>query len=388
MVDNKRMNSPVRIAHVIGALTYGGVETVALNLLHRLPHDVARSNVYYIGEELTDRRNEFESASERFVHCPYRTPHRVDFIRRLSAVFRQDGIESVLSYSFGNHAWVSMAARLAGVRRCYVTVQGSPTRDRSTRRKSSVLAHLARPFCTGEIAASKQVRDELVRGLRLPAQRVQVVNNACHVSEISDRAAKVRRHRKKNDPPIILMVARMDDAKDQPTLIQACAQLIRSGLPLRLRFAGDGPERTKHEVLCRSEGIEDSVEFLGSRKDIPELLGQCDLAILATHTEGLPVVLIEAMSAGTPVIATDIPVCREVLDSGRCGLLVPPRNAEALADAIRRLLEDDALRDRLTREGFTKAVEFYDIKQFVRRYTALLTGDNGNIDTCSSPVIV
>jgi glycosyltransferase involved in cell wall biosynthesis len=251
-------------------------------------------------------------------------------------------------------------------------------RDRSTYWKSSVLAHLARPFCTGEIAASKQVGDELVRRLRLPRRRVHNVNNACDVLGIADRAAKVRLLRIKNDPPIILMVARMDDAKDQPTLIQACALLTRSGFPIRLRFAGEGPERAKHEALCRNEGIEDLVEFLGSRRDVPELIGECDLAVLATHTEGFGIVLAEAMSAGTPVIATDIPVCRDVLDSGRCGLLVPPRDVEALADAIRRLLEDAVLRDRLARAGRARAAELYDIKHMVDRYAALLADSNGN----------
>lgn len=372
-----KMMAPVRVAHVIGAMNFGGVEAIALDLLRRLPSGIIRSNVYYIGEALPGRRHEFEEAAERFVHCPYRSPHRVNFIRRLSAIFRQDHVESVLSYSFGNHAWISMAARLAGVRRCFVTVQGSPTRNLSIQRRNSVLAHLARPFCTGEIAASKQVGDDLIKGLRLPQSRVHIVNNACDVSEIAERATKVRRERAKNNPPTILMVARMDDAKDQPTLIQACARLIRSGFRVRLRLAGDGPDRAKHEALCRIEGIEGFVEFLGSRTDIPELLGASDIAVLATHTEGFGIVLAEAMSAGTPAISTDISVCRDVLNSGLCGLLVPTRNVEALADAIRRLLEDDDLRDRLARRGFARAAELYDIKHLVSKYAALLTGLDG-----------
>lgn len=193
----------------------------------------------------------------------------------------------------------------------------------------------------------------------------------------------VRRQRAMHKPPVVLMVARMDDAKDQPTLIQACAHLIRSGFRIQLRLAGDGPERSNHEALCHSEGIESSVEFLGNRTDIPELLGACDIAVLATHTEGFGIVLAEAMSAGASVIATDIPVCRDVLDSGRCGLLVPPRNAEALADAIRRLLEDDVLRYNLVHEGFARASEFYDIEHLVNSYAALLTGRKDYAETCS-----
>lgn len=84
------------------------------------------------------------------------------------------------------------------------------------------------------------------------------------------------------------------------------------------------------------------------------------------------------MSAGTPVIATDIPVCREVLDAGRCGLLVPPRNVEALADTIRRVLEDAALRERMTSAAFARAAELCGIQPLVNKYAALPTGNPGN----------
>jgi glycosyltransferase involved in cell wall biosynthesis len=368
------MSTPVRVAHVIGALTFGGVESIALNLMRRLPSDVINSDVYYIGDTLTDRKREFEDAAASFVHCPYHSPRRLDFILRLSAAFKKNQVEAVLSYSFGNHAWISMAARLAGVRRCYVTVQGSPTRDRAASQKNSVLAHLARPFCTGEIAASKQVGNELTEVLRLPGRRVHVIENACDVTEIAKRAARARSGREMNNPPVVLMIARMDDAKDHETIIRACALLTRSGRPVRLRLAGDGPDRAKHEALCRSEGVEDAVEFLGNRTDIPELLGTSDIAVLATHTEGFGIVLAEAMSASTPVIATDIPVCREVLDSGRCGLLVTPRDVNALAAAVTRLLEDKSLRNQLAVEAYARVAGSYDINLLVSKYIRLLVG--------------
>lgn len=373
------MKTPVRVAHVVGALTFGGMESIALNLMRRLPPDAVHSNVYYIGDSLAERRQEFEEVAGRFVHCPYRSPRRLDFIRRLSKAFRHDRVKAVLSYSFGNHAWVSMAARLAGVHRCYVTVQGSPMRDRSTMRKSQLLAHLARPFCSGEIAASRQVGNELRQGLRLPRHRIHIIENACNVAEIAERASRVRSKTQPNSPPVVLMVARMDDAKDHETVIKACAILIRSGHPIRLRFAGDGPDRNDHEALCRSEGVTHVVEFLGSRTDVPELLGLADIAVLSTHTEGLPIALIEALSAKVPTVATDLPVCREVLDSGHCGLLIPPRNPDALASSIVRLLKDKSLRDQLVAEAFAKVEKSYNIDSLIGRYAGLLTGDPGNL---------
>jgi len=368
------MTSPVKVAHVLGALNYGGVESLALDLLHRFPGNVIQSSVYYIGERLTERQRDFAGAAAEFVHCPYVPPHRIRFIRQLAMKLRQSGVDAVLSYSFGNHAWVSMAAYLAGTRRAYVTVQGSPMRDRPTRRKSFILTQLARPFCSGEIAASNQVHDELVNGLRVPRARVQVIENACAVREIAELAARARRQKPAGGPPVVTMVSRMDDAKDHNTLIRACAILMRSGFPVRLRFAGAGPNRTAHESFCWREGVREHVEFLGNRTDVPELLGSSDLAVLATHTEGFGLVLAEAMSAKTPVIATDLPVCREVLDFGRCGLLVPPRDPDALAAAIHRLLADDALRNQLIDAGFERASRKYDISRAVDQYARLLAG--------------
>lgn len=98
--------APLKVAHVISAMNFGGVESIALDFIRRLPEGAIRSSVYCTGEELTGRLEEFVEAADGFVHCPYRPPRRLDFIRHLTAAFRRDGIEAVLSYSFGNHAWI------------------------------------------------------------------------------------------------------------------------------------------------------------------------------------------------------------------------------------------------------------------------------------------
>ncbi len=368
------MDGPVRVAHVIGALNYGGVETCALNLLMNLPRPLIESRVYFIGESLTGRRIEFEEAACDFQHVPYVSPHRLRFMKRLAKALREDRIDTVLCYSFGNHAWVSMAAWLARVRRSYVCVGGSPVRSPMTLLKCVVLAHIARPFCAGEIAPSYQVRDELTNGLWLPARRVHVVENFCDVFEIARRAAGSRAFRRGKETPSILMTARMDDAKDHDTAIKAIAMLVRSGRSLKLRFAGDGPRRARLESLCKNEGLAGEVEFLGDRADVAELLGLSDIAVLATHTEGFGLAIAEAMSASKPVIATSLPVTREVLDDGRCGLLVRPRDPGTLAAAIELLLADRALRERLVSSAFEKAAKRYNIDRAIEEYTTLLTG--------------
>lgn len=363
----------MKVGHVIGALGYGGVESMALHLLRRLPTDRIRSIVYYTGEEQSVRFGEFSDAAVRFHHCPYYPPHRIDFIRRLATVFRKDPVDAVLTYSFGNHAWICLAARLARIQRCYARVEGSPLRGFATRWRCLILAQLARPFCTGEVAISHCVRKDLVHGLWIPPSRIHVIENGCAVEEIAERAAAIRCQRIRGDIPNVLMIARMDDAKDHRTLIRACATLIHAGFAVRLRLAGEGPARTEHEALSALEGIGDAVEFLGNCTNVPELFGASDVTVLATNTEGFGLVLAEAMAAGTPIIATDLPVCREVLDSGRCGVLVPPRNPEALAGAIRRVLEDASLRQQITGAAAQRVRVLYDIRLAVDGHVQLFT---------------
>ena len=109
------------------------------------------------------------------------------------------------------------------------------------------------------------------------------------------------------------------------------------------------------------------------RRDVPELVGQLDLFVFATTPdEGLGIALIEAMAAGVPVVASDVGACREVLDDGALGLLVPPRDPAALADAIERVHDaPEAAAERAARAR-RKAFERFDAGRMAAAYAGLL----------------
>jgi glycosyltransferase involved in cell wall biosynthesis len=267
---------------------------------------------------------------------------------------------------------VSIAAWLAGVPLTYVRVAGSPLRDRRTRWKSTILAHLARPFCRGEIAVSESVQNQLIEGLGLPGSRVHLIPNGCDIDAIEQRAAAARATRQSAGPRRIIMVSRMDDAKDHPVLLSAMKLLWAEGCDSQLTLVGNGPMRQEHESIALGLGLSGAVRFLENRTDVPELIGSSDVLTHPTHTEGFPNVLIEAMAARVPIVATDIPPCREILGNGTCGVLVPPRDPEALALAIRRVLEDASLRQQITGAAAQRVRALYDIRVAVERYAQLL----------------
>jgi glycosyltransferase involved in cell wall biosynthesis len=112
---------------------------------------------------------------------------------------------------------------------------------------------------------------------------------------------------------------------------------------VQLWLVGDGSQRQRLENLSTSLGLADAVTFLGSRRDVPALLGQSDVFVFSTtREEGLGTVLIEALAAGLPIVASDVPACSEALAAGRWGTLVPPSDPAAMAAALIASLQTPA----------------------------------------------
>jgi glycosyltransferase involved in cell wall biosynthesis len=159
--------------------------------------------------------------------------------------------------------------------------------------------------------------------------------------------------------PRLVTVGRLQAPKDAVTLVRALAAL--RGRPFEAVFVGDGPDRPAVEEEVRRLGLEPAVELLGERDDVPELLGTADVFVLSSHSEGLPLSILEAMAAGLPVVASNVGGVSEVVVDGDTGLLVPPGDAQSLAAAIERLLEDPPLCRRLGEAGQNRVAEHFDL---------------------------
>ncbi|AOJ69542.1 MULTISPECIES: glycosyltransferase [Burkholderia] len=163
------------------------------------------------------------------------------------------------------------------------------------------------------------------------------------------------------DGRFIVSVARLDEGqKDHRTLLRAYAKVRarRADAP-RLVLVGDGPDRRVLERLAGELGLHDAVRFTGFCANPFPYVRAADMLILSSRYEGFGMVLGEAMALGTPVISSDCPTGpRDLLDGGRGGLLVSPGDADGLADAIERMLADDALRASLVAHAAHKVESF------------------------------
>jgi glycosyltransferase involved in cell wall biosynthesis len=140
-----------------------------------------------------------------------------------------------------------------------------------------------------------------------------------------------------------------------------------------LALLGEGPLHTALEREAEQAGVADRVVFAGLRHDAREIIGAADAVVIPSRVEGLPLVALEALAAGTPIVATDVRGLRELLTDGETALLVPPGSAQPLAAALRRVLDDDALAAQLGAAGLRLAAEHTE-ERMVDGFLALYDG--------------
>jgi len=218
------------------------------------------------------------------------------------------------------------------------------------------------------IAVSRDLAMRLGATPLFPRRKIRVIPNAVRLEPFTTRRSGLRPTRKGADEyPVVLTLARLDPQKGLFTLLEA-ARLVSEA---RFVVAGEGPERPALEAQIRRFGLERRVSLLGHRDDVAELLAGCDLFVLPSLYEGLPVSVLEAMAAEKPVVATAIGGTDEAVVNGSTGLLVPAGNPAALAEAIRTVLGNPELARRFAEAGRQRAVDEFSSERMVLRVSEL-----------------
>jgi colanic acid/amylovoran biosynthesis glycosyltransferase len=174
-----------------------------------------------------------------------------------------------------------------------------------------------------------------------------------------------RLFRQSPSPFQIVCVGRLAPVKGQHLLIEAIESLVKAGRQVRLRFAGDGPDRLALQQEVQSRGLSAHVLFEGNvnQDKLRELYSESDALVLSSFAEGLPVVLMEAMAMEIPCVAPWINGIPEIITHQVDGLLVPPGNPQALAGAIARLMDDTELRRAMGQRARLKILEKFDLQR-------------------------
>jgi glycosyltransferase involved in cell wall biosynthesis len=216
------------------------------------------------------------------------------------------------------------------------------------------------------LAVSRSAADSIANGIGLDRNAISVPGNPIDLNKWQPPNNPL--------PSKIIMIATLKNYKRVHIGIQAVKILSGTFPAARLEIVGDGPERANLEELVRSLGLQERVSFLGVRRDIPELLKVSGILWLLSEREGMPMVMLEAMASGVPVVATDKPGTNEFVRDGDNGLLVPLDDPQAVAEATSRIWLDTHLRERLRANGLIYVKQFAlpnIVKQHLAHYKSI-----------------
>jgi glycosyltransferase involved in cell wall biosynthesis len=282
--------------------------------------------------------------------------------RQLGALIAEFRPQVFAAHGFSEHIWGRQAAFAAGVP-VVVHIEQNCERYAPWRRWA------ARPLTdrtTATVCVSQGVADHLSR-LGLVGPRLEIIHNGSDPSRYAAGA-----------PPFasrgqdIVMVARFARQKDQPTLIRAAKRLADTGWTGRLILGGDGKpsHRQACEKLAARLGLRDRVDFPG-RVDPAAIYHRCRAAVLSTHYEGLPLVLIDYMAAGCAAIGSDAPGVPDIIQPGQTGWLFPTGDDAALAAALQRVLAGGPEVEAIAARGQTEVPGRFSVGRMVDRYETL-----------------
>lgn len=370
-------NQNPRLLVVISSLAAEGTPVLTLELCRRWRAMGIEPTVVSLSADERDLEAEFARDHIHVRVMRISNTGRARYARMVGWMFsacRDLRPAALLSMPFGWHAFLALGARAAGVHSVAAHVGNYPShRDSLSFSKFRWLVHAGRPLTAKLICCSAYVARGVAEQFGVPESETEVIYNGADVDSIARRADAARDGTGGRARAVVGMVARLEMHKDQPTLIRASKLLRDAGREIEVWLIGEGSRRLEYERLIAELGLADTVKLLGMRRDIPELLGQLDVfAFAATPDEGQGVALVEAMAAGVPIVATDVGACREVLDQGALGALVPPHQPEALAAAIESTLLARAQAVAQVERARAKAFSAFTIDSMARAYARTL----------------
>ncbi len=279
--------------------------------------------------------------------------------KRLTGLIRSGDWDVVHVHSPlpGSVARAAVRSLPAAVRPMLISTEHN--RWQTHRRRTRMANRLTSRWDERTFAVSDEVRDSMRGTARTKAETLLHGIDVAGVRQASTDRAAVRAEFGFSDADVVLVtVANFRKQKDYPNLLRAVRSLHDRGVAFKLVAVGQGPDEAEVRRLAAELGVDHLVTFTGFRPDAVRVMAAADVFVLASQWEGLPVVLIEALALGLPVVATAVGGIAEIMRPDVDALLVPPSNGELLAGALARVISDIDLRTRLATAGAARAAEF------------------------------
>jgi len=374
----------IAVMHVINAYALGGAEKLVFDIASSM--DKSKFDVFICS--IASRGDAVERSIRHSLHsqgvrtlCLDKAPHRQRLLAiwRLARFLRANKIDIVHTHCPSPDFYGRLAAWLSRVPLVFTTIHNTAG---YSRRVEKTLGWLS---CK-HIAISEEVRQYAINNLHIPVHKLSIVHNGINMEKYKNNPVPkgdifgelgISTNKK-----IITNIGRVTVQKGQFYLLQAAKIVLREFPDVHFLVVGDDKTDQKLAAelrqLVKAENLSAHITFAGVRQDVPQILAITDVFAFPSLWEGFALVSLEVMAAGVPMVATDVGSIREVLIDGENGLIVPPKDAEALADGIKFMLRDPERAKAMGLRG-TKAVEEkFAIENTVRGYEEMYLGGIGN----------
>lgn len=345
---------------------------MVLNLASALPSDQVETHIgALIGSGAL-----MEQAAQRnlpAIHFQFKFPADPRGIARLVSYCRKHKIQIVQSHGLRADAIARWACRLAGVS---VIISTLHSIDPWRRPPHVLLDRMTAPFVTKYIAVCEAAKNAAINREGIQPNKIQVIPIGVPPQVIPrERRDELRNQYDvaENAWPVIGVLANLRDMKGHRHIIQALPAILQENPDAVFLFAGRDDSEGAIREVARHSGVDSAIRFLGFVEDTPSVFAAMDVFLLPSDWEGFPVSILEAMQAGVPVIATHVGGIPEMIRDGQDGLLIPPKNPDAIALTVNRLAKDFALRATLARSADAHFQSSFTVDTMVQRMSKLFT---------------
>jgi len=365
------MTAPRTVLHLIDTGGPGGAETIFTQVALGLDADRWRSLLLVPVRDWLMATLERAGAAPRLLGTS--RSFDVAYLATLVRLMRRERVRLVHAHLFASGVYGSLAGRLAGVP-VVCTLHGRVDIEDDDRLRGAKLRILDRRR-NRVVFVSDSLRRWYAGAAPLRRAGQAVVLNGIDLRAFAPgRDRPLRRELGMADDELLVgAVGNIRPAKDYGTLLRAAARVRASGARVRFVIVGEGSGELHRRLLEERAalGLEDTVALPGFREDVPAVLRSLDIYVSSSSSEGFSLTTVQALASELPVLATRCGGPEEILEDGRTGLLVPPAEPAALAQALLRLAGDGALRRALARAGRAVAESRFAMERMVADYEAV-----------------
>ena len=368
----------IKILQIVEGFGWGGAEKKLLELVKAMDKKYYNTIICSLG--LTKHiQQEFDNAGFKVITLPRKGKIDLGLVFKLANLMKREKIDIIMTTLFYADFLGPLAAKIAGVKAIISWETVSSPEWLVWRRLLGY--RFANKFCNKVVAVSEATKNFLIQERGVPENKVEVIKYGVDLNKyniIGDKNPRELIGLNVEDK-VIGMVGRLNSQKGHIYLINAARDIVKFYPDVKFVIVGEGILKNELIDQVKAYNLKRNFLFLGYRKDVNYILGAFDIFVLPSLYEGLPNAILEAMAVGKPVVATAVDGTTEIIEDGKTGLLIPPKDPSQLKNALLKLLSNKTMAAEMGLNGRKRVEKIFSLERQVDEFQNLfnsLANDN------------